>query len=102
MVLSVYTASPRHRAMAAVVCRVIVALLGGYVVSTLGAVALSWLLPGTQADSVLAGMLASYAIYAAVVMWVFAAKTAAQACWSVLVTCLVLGAAVAATKVLGA
>ncbi len=69
-----------------IIARVMAAILGGYILANLISMLLSYLLPVTQAQAVLTSMLASYAIYAAVVMWVFSVKTATKAWAGLLIT----------------
>ena len=62
--------------------RVFAAIIGGYVLSNLLAVLLSYLLPmlfaRSPADGVMIAILSSYLIYALIVMWVFYGKTLLQ------------------------
>ncbi len=78
----------------AIIARVVAAILGGYILANLISMLLSYLLPVTQAQAVLISMLASYAIYAAVVMWVFSVKTATKAWAGLLVTSVLMAAMV--------
>jgi len=71
--------------------RLLAAVVGGYAVANLGAIALGVLLPIARVDAVYIGLLASFALYAAAVVWGFAAATACRA-W--------LGLAVAAAPCL--
>lgn len=61
-----------------IVSRVIAAIVGGYVAANLLSVCVSYLLPTSQASGVMTGMLLSFVIYTAVVIWVFAVKTTCQ------------------------
>jgi hypothetical protein len=70
----------------AVVSRVTAAIVGGYLLANLGSIALSYLLPGPQADAVSTGLLVSFLIYACAVLGVFAAKTAWRAWVGLLVS----------------
>lgn len=56
--------------------RVLFALLGGYVLANLGAVALAALLPVARVDAALISIQLSFVIYACAVVWVFAARSA--------------------------
>lgn len=58
--------------------RILAAIIGGYLLTNLIAILLSYLLPGSQADAVMIAMLSSFLIYAGVVMWVFTVKTLRQ------------------------
>ncbi|PAU87061.1 iron transporter [Pseudomonas sp. WN033] len=59
--------------------RVLLALLGSYVLANLGAVAFAALLPLARVDAALVSIQLSFALYACAVVWVFAARTAWRA-----------------------
>lgn len=61
-----------------VVMRIAAAVLGGYVLSSMAAVLLAYLLPMSTADALMIGLLVSFAIYAAAVLWAFSARSALQ------------------------
>lgn len=63
------------RAYYPILSRVIAAIVGGYLLANITAILLSYLLPGSQANNVMTGMLLSFIIYMIVVIWVFAVKT---------------------------
>lgn len=65
------------------VSRVLAASIGGYAVVSLLTVAWSLLLPLPRPTAVVAATMASFAVYAAVVMAVFSVRTATRA-WLVL------------------
>lgn len=71
----------------AIFSRILTAIIGGYWLANVMAITFSSLLTGTQANNLLSGMLMSFSIYAAAVIWVFAAKTAKQACTGILIPC---------------
>lgn len=73
----------RARAKAPLVSRIVAALFGGYALAALGSVAVL-ALPVGKPQAVIAGMLASFLIYAAAVIWVFAARSA-RAAWTGLI-----------------
>ncbi len=58
--------------------RIVAALFGGYALAALGSMA-ALALPISRPQAVLTGMLASFAIYAGAVIWVFAARSARMA-----------------------
>jgi hypothetical protein len=58
--------------------RIVAALFGGYALAALGSVAVL-ALPMSKPQAVLTGMLASFAIYAGAVIWVFAVRSALRA-----------------------
>ncbi|QHE91789.1 DUF3649 domain-containing protein [Pandoraea fibrosis] len=62
----------------ALVSRIVAAIGGGYVVAALASVAVL-ALPMDKAQAVITGMLASFAIYAGAVVWVFAVRSAWRA-----------------------
>ncbi|PCJ31311.1 MAG: hypothetical protein COA90_06585 [Gammaproteobacteria bacterium] len=59
----------------ALASRVIAAILGGYILSNLIAIIMSYLIPGPLSNGVITGMLASFAIYTLLILWVFTART---------------------------
>lgn len=75
-----------------VVSRVVAAVLGGYGVAALASVA-ALALPMAPAQAVLTGMLASFAVYAAAVVWCFAARSASRAWGGLLLVALPLALA---------
>ncbi|ALG73139.1 iron uptake protein [Azospirillum thiophilum] len=60
------------------VSRIAAALFGGYALAALASVAVL-ALPMAKPQAVLTGMLASFAIYAGAVIWVFAVRSALRA-----------------------
>jgi len=78
--------------MYAVISRVIAAFIGAYLLANLGAIALSYVLPVSQASGVMIATQLSFLIYAAAVLWIFSAKT----CWRAWLRVLVPSAACAA------
>lgn len=69
-----------HRLMATgpLLSRIVAALCGGYVLAALTSVA-TLALPMTPSEAVFTGMVSSILVYAAAVIWVFAAATARRA-----------------------
>ena len=68
----------RARRVGPLISRIVAAVLGGYALAALGSVA-ALALPMDRAQAVIAGMLASFAIYAGAVVWVFAVRSALRA-----------------------
>ncbi|SMF88404.1 Protein of unknown function [Azospirillum oryzae] len=68
----------RVRRVGPLCSRIVAALFGGYALAALGSVA-ALALPMSKPQAVLTGMLASFAIYAGAVVWVFAARSALRA-----------------------
>lgn len=66
------------RRAAALASRIVAALFGGYALAALASVA-ALALPMAKPQAVLTGMLASFAIYAGAVIWVFAVRSAVRA-----------------------
>lgn len=60
----------------AIASRITAAILGGYALATLFSIALAGLPAVHRADSVLAALLLSFAIYTAAILWAFAARSA--------------------------
>lgn len=63
----------------AVAARICLAVVGGYGIAALASAVLALILPGTRAEAVSTALIASFAIMAAVVIWVFAAGTVGRA-----------------------
>ncbi len=68
----------KARHAAPVASRIVAALFGGYALAALGSI-VPLALPVSKPQAVLAGMLASFIIYAGAVIWVFAARSAPRA-----------------------
>jgi hypothetical protein len=81
-----------RRARGPLLSRIAAALFGGYALAVLTSVAVL-ALPMATVEAVLTGMQASFVVYAAAVIWVFAARSARRA-W--------LGLALAALPLLAA
>ena len=75
----------------AVTSRSIAALLGGYLLASLGCIGISLLAPMEKVDAVLSGMMLSFVFYLLAFIWCFACRSASRAWIGVLVPCLVLG-----------
>lgn len=65
-------------ARAPLASRIVAAVFGGYGLAALASVA-AVALPMARTEAVLVGMLASFAIYTAAVVWVFAVRSARRA-----------------------
>lgn len=72
--------------------RIVAALVGGYALAALASVA-AVALPISRSEAVLTGMLASFAVYAGAVVWVFAVRSAWRAWGGLLVAALPLATA---------
>ena len=70
-------ASLRYRL--AVASRALAAIVGGYVLSALAAMAMALWLPLARAEAVITGTLISFVVYTCAVIWVFAARDAWRA-----------------------
>jgi hypothetical protein len=77
---------------AAVASRAVAAALGGYALATLASIALAGVLPLPRAEAVLTATMASFALYAAAIVWAFAARTAARAWLGILLPGALAGA----------
>lgn len=73
----------RVRLVGPLISRIVAALFGGYGLAALSSVAVL-ALPISKSQAVLTGMLASFAIYAGAVIWVFAVRSALKA-WAGLI-----------------
>jgi hypothetical protein len=62
----------------ALISRIVAAILGGYALAALASLA-ALALPISRPQAVLTGMLASFAVYAGAVVWVFAVRSARRA-----------------------
>ncbi|MGI2115195.1 hypothetical protein ACRN9G_16560 [Shewanella frigidimarina] len=62
-----------------VTCRVLIALVGGYILSSLSAILIAQLLPGDKINSIITGLMLSFIIYTVTVIVVFAMKTTLRA-----------------------
>lgn len=83
-----------HRVCATgpLISRIVAALFGGYALAALGSVAVL-ALPMTRPQAVLTGMMASFAVYAGAVIWVFAVRSALKAWLGLIVVALPLALA---------
>ncbi|WP_423460008.1 DUF3649 domain-containing protein [Ottowia sp. VDI28] len=72
------------------VSRIVAAVLGGYVLAALSSMA-ALALPTAAPQAVLTGMLASFAVYAGAVIWVFATRSATRAWVGLIVVAVPLG-----------
>lgn len=75
-----------------VASRVVAATIGGYAFANVIGIFLSRLLPMGRADAVLATTLLSFALYAAAIIWTFAARSARLAWLGLLAPILLCGA----------
>ena len=80
------------RSAAPLASRIVAALFGGYALAALTSVA-AVALPISRSEAVLTGMLASFAVYAVAVVWVFAVRSAWRAWAGLLAAALPLGVA---------
>lgn len=72
------TIAIRARQVGPLISRIVAAIGGGYALAALASVA-ALALPISRPQAVLTGMLVSFAIYAAAVVWVFAVRSALRA-----------------------
>ncbi len=82
-----------------VASRALAAMFGGYALSALFAVSVALMLPTRRDEAVVAGMVTSIAIYAAAVVWVFAARSAALAWVGLALPALLLGGVLVIARV---
>jgi hypothetical protein len=74
----VIAALDRARSVGPLLSRIVAAMFGGYALAALGSVA-ALALPMGKPQAVITGMLASFALYAGAVVWVFAVRSALRA-----------------------
>ncbi|NER66086.1 DUF3649 domain-containing protein [Pseudomonas sp. MAFF212427] len=74
----------------AVTSRSLAALLGGYLLASMGSVCITLLLPMPKADAVVTGMMLSFLFYLVAILWCFACRSAWQAWLGVLLPSAVL------------
>ncbi|GFE81427.1 iron transporter [Steroidobacter agaridevorans] len=77
-----------------VASRALAAIIGGYALTALATFALAIFLPMSRAEASMTATLASFLIYACVVLWVFATRTAWRAWAGIIGSTVVLGALV--------
>lgn len=73
-----------------VTCRILIALVGGYILSTLSAILVALLLPGNEINSIITGLMLSFIVYTITVIFVFATKTTLRAVVGVFTPCIVM------------
>lgn len=61
------------------VFRIAATVLGGYALAAAASIWLSYVVPMARAEATLTGLLISFALFAAAVVWAFAARTARRA-----------------------
>ena len=82
----------RARRVGPLLSRIVAAVFGGYALAALGSVA-ALALPMDKTQAVITGTLASFAIYAGAVVWVFAVRSARRAWAGLLIAAVPLGLA---------
>lgn len=80
----------KHLTAFNVTCRVLIALVGGYILASLSAVLISQLLSGDKVNNIITGLMLSFIIYTVVVLFVFSTKTMLRAALGVFVSCTVI------------
>lgn len=88
------TGDTRARPVWGVLLRILTATAGGYVLTSLATMLLARTLPGNPLDTAMAATLMAFTIYTAIIVWVFAARTALKATGWVVGLSLLIGAAV--------
>ncbi|MCY4122655.1 MAG: DUF3649 domain-containing protein [Acidobacteria bacterium] len=74
-----------------VLSRVLAAVVGGYAAANVVAVGVAQILPMSRGDGVMTGILLACLVYAAAVVWVFAARSARRAWLGILLTTAAFG-----------
>ena len=89
--------------MNAILSRSLAAIFGGYILSTLVAILVSYLFfllnPEQQANGVLFAMLTGFLVYAGIALWVFAQRSAKKVWSTILLVALVTSAFILALAV---
>lgn len=80
----------KHLAAFNISCRVLIALVGGYLFSALSAVLIALLLSGDEINSIITGLMLGFIIYTVIVLFVFATKTTLRAGVGVFIPCIVM------------
>jgi hypothetical protein len=80
---------PPRVAVIPLISRIVAALFGGYGLAALASIAVL-ALPMDRAQAVITGQLASFAIYAGAVVWVFAVRSARRAWFGLVIAALPL------------
>lgn len=62
-----------------ITCRVLLSVIGGYVIANLSAMLISYLPSDNKVDGIVAGMMSSFIIYTLIVIVVFAVKSTTRA-----------------------
>ena len=73
--------------------RVLLAIIGGYVLTNLASILISFLLPLPKSDAVMTALLLSFIIYTCVVIWVFSMKSLRTVFLGITSTSVVMGMA---------
>ena len=73
-----------------IICRVLIALLGGFLLANLVAILVSYIPSDNKVDAIVAGLMSSFIVYTAVVMYVFSSKTLRSSALGVFICCLVI------------
>jgi hypothetical protein len=81
-----------------VTSRALAAGAGGYVLANAAALALAAVAPMPRADAVMAGILLTFAVYVAAIVWAFAAPTVARAWLGIVVPIMLCGILIAAAE----
>ena len=75
-----------------VTCRVLIALVGGFILANLVATLIAYLLAdkntGYNVDGIVTGMMSSFIIYTLAVIYVFSTKSASRAAFGITAACL--------------
>jgi len=80
----------RLKPVARIVSRILAAAVGGYAISVVAGVVFGHGLSATHSDAVLAGMLLSFIVYTAAIVWAFAARSPSRAWMGILLPTAIL------------
>ena len=97
--LDVFPIVPKSR-YPTIAARLTAAVVVGYALAVSVSACLSLVLPMARADGVLTGLLASFIVYAAAVIWAFSVKSVGRMCWGLVGTTTFFAALAALTMLL--
>lgn len=90
-----------NAASISVTMRVIIALIGGFIIANLVALLISYLSTGNKVDGIVTGMMTSFIVYTLVVMFVFATKTPHRAFFGVVTCCAIVFGVISYIEMIG-
>lgn len=89
MILTDMTFFKDNTASISVIIRVLIALLGGFLLANLVGILITYLPAENKVDGIVTGLMASFIVYLVVVLFVFSTQTVLRALLGVFSTCVV-------------